>query len=457
MGKPVTTDPTKMVLDEIAELKAQNNRWGPVFEDMLKQLKEPASKAGMTPAALLHAMANQPKGGNPYFSTPGGVGRMPHGSKTLGPDFGKMLAALVGYQDPKLANYTNQNDINKLFEPESKGGFGVTKAALAEGSGVTGGYTVPPQFAMNLMELAVEESIVEGRASSLPLTNRTLQVPYLDQFETVSAGQSPFLGGMVATWSSEASTRVETEPTFNAFELTAWELSFYCLASNTLLADSAIALEALLTQLFKSAIAWYTDWAYLQGDGVGKPTGIAGHAATIGVARQTASRFTFQDAVKMHERASYLLTNENKVAWLCHPSVEHQLWLMNDQSGATAGTGRLVYTPIDAGAQSAIFSGSGIQPRGKLLGLPVIFTEKVNKLGTATVGGDVYLIDFSRYLLGKRSDLVVDFSTQVRFLNNQVAWRVLWRGDGAPWFRSPITLVDPAGGTFQVSYAVRLV
>src|SRR5690348_1091731 len=118
--------------------------------------------------------------------------------------------------------------------------------ALAESSGITGGYTVPPMFAQQLQMLAIEESVVMGMATSMPLTSRTLLVPSLDQTTVNSAGVSNLLSGVQMQWLAEAATRPETEPQFRQTELTAWELSGYAVASNTLLADNAVGLDAVL-------------------------------------------------------------------------------------------------------------------------------------------------------------------------------------------------------------------
>src|SRR5262249_38160018 len=95
------------------------------------------------------------------------------------------------------------------------------------------------------------------------------------------------------------------------------------------------------------------------------------------------------------------------------------------------GAGRLIWASIDQGAAQDF--------PGTILGRPVYFTEKVPKLGTK---GDLGLYDLSKYLLGKRMELEISVSPHVRFLNNQMAWRVVWRGDGQPWLNNAITLAD---------------
>jgi HK97 family phage major capsid protein len=79
-----------------------------------------------------------------------------------------------------------------------------TKAALGESSGVTGGYTVPPEFYQQLMTLIAENSFIRPRAFVLPMASATLQLPYLDVTTVQSAGVSPFFGGVQMYWTAEA-------------------------------------------------------------------------------------------------------------------------------------------------------------------------------------------------------------------------------------------------------------
>jgi HK97 family phage major capsid protein len=101
------------------------------------------------------------------------------------------------------------------------------KAALTTQVGTQGGYTVPEEFLPRLLALATENAVVRPRATIIPMTSRTVQVPCLDATTVQSAGDSAFLGGLVARWTEEASSLTETEPTFRQVELVAHELSGY--------------------------------------------------------------------------------------------------------------------------------------------------------------------------------------------------------------------------------------
>lgn len=134
------------------------------------------------------------------------------------------------------------------------------------------------------------------------MATRTVQVPVLDVTTAPSAGDTAFLGGVVARWTEEATTLNETEPTFKQVDLTNYELSGYSKLSNTLLQDSAVGLEAFLFQLFSKAIAWYEDYAFLRGNGVAKPLGVLNWAGLISVTRSAASAFALADAAGMLAR-----------------------------------------------------------------------------------------------------------------------------------------------------------
>jgi len=54
------------------------------------------------------------------------------------------------------------------------------KAALAESSGVTGGYTVPPDFYQQILLIAGEEATFRQFAFVQPMASATMQFPFLD-------------------------------------------------------------------------------------------------------------------------------------------------------------------------------------------------------------------------------------------------------------------------------------
>jgi HK97 family phage major capsid protein len=303
------------------------------------------------------------------------------------------------------------------------------KAAMAEASGVTGGYIVPPDFYTQLLAIAAEDNFFRKYAFVQPMASATLQFPFLDITTVQSAGVSPFFGGVQAYWTEEAQTRTETEPQFKMMELKAHELSGYSVSSNVLLQDAAFGLEKFLMMLFGRAVAWYEQYAFLQGNGVGKPQGVLGASASIAVNRGTASHFSFADVGGM--LAHLLPSSYNKAVWAISPTVVSDLLQLKD------GANRAIFLSIDQGVTRA--------PTWKLLNLPVFITEMLPALGTK---GDVMLLDPSLYVIGDRMSLEIAASEHVNFLKNQMTWRFVQRVDGQPWMDKPVTLQD---GTSTVS------
>ena len=310
------------------------------------------------------------------------------------------------------------------------------KAALAEASGVTGGYVVPPEFYQGLMQISAEDTFFRQRAFVMPMASATLMFPYLDITTVQAAGVSPFFGGVQMFWTEEAQTRTETEPQFKQMELKAHELSGYAVSSNVLLQDAAFGLEKFLMTLFGKAVGWFEEYAFLQGNGVGKPIGVLNAGAAIkcggasgGGTRKTANQVQYADVATMLSRL--LPMSQKRALWACNPYVLPQLLQLSDAGG------RLVWVPNQAGAQDKV--------PGTLFGLPVVTTEKLPTLGTA---GDVILIDPALYVIGDRMQIEIAASEHVNFLKNQMTWRVVERVDGQPWLEKPITLQD---GSTQVS------
>lgn len=370
--------------------------------------------------------------------------------------FGPALCKMAALANPNcgivlpgnygLEQFEKEHGFTTLQKARSEGVKGINgevrKTALAEGSGLTGGYIVPPQFMNELLTIAAEDAFIEPRAKVLPMTSRTAQWPTLDITTVPAGGTSPYFGGILGSWQPEAATINETEPQFKQSEWTAWDLVLYTLSSNQLLADNGIGLDALLTQLFGAAMTFYKELAFLQGKGAGSsmPLGVLNAPATYVQNRTTSNKFLYPDAAAM---MSHLQIRSWKDAcWVMHQSVLPQLLLMHDYTGASNVGNRLVWVnpvmPGDVGPAASAM------PNAFLNGLPLFFTEKVPALGTK---GDVMLIDWSRYVIGMRLDIQIDVSPHYQFRNNQLAWRVVCRLDGRPWLSGPI--VDQSGWTIS--------
>lgn len=327
----------------------------------------------------------------------------------------------------------------------------IVKTALAESSGITGGYGVPPQYMEELQRLAVENTIIGARARRLPMSTATLTVPSLDHTTVYGAGISAFLAGVQGTWASEAGTINESEPQFRQTELRANQLSLFMVVSNVLMQDQVVNLDALVTELLTEADAWYSDYAYIRGNGAGQPLGIQNAAATIQVTRQSSGHITFQDIRQMFSKIIY--NNFEDMVWVGHPAIVDDIIGLNDTSGAAPsgdiGRGRLIWQPYDQGARENIRGFRGKQAFGRLLGIDLYLSEKLPNKGSL---GDLMLADAAKYLIGERLDVQIEASPHPYFKTYQTVIRAVSRKDGQPWLNNAVTLAD--GTATQSPFAI---
>ncbi|MFQ3650351.1 MAG: phage major capsid protein [Gemmataceae bacterium] len=296
------------------------------------------------------------------------------------------------------------------------------KAAMSTQGGATGGYLVPTEFHDRLMQLVAERSVVRPRATVIPMAGREMEIPAIDVTTPPSAGDSAMLGGVVARWTEEGTALTPSEPNLKQIKLTNYELSGYSKVSNTLLADAqAVGLDTLLMQLFSRAIAWYEDYAFLRGNGVGKPLGILEWPGLISVARSAPSAVELDDIAALYARLLPPATDRSLV-WAVHPTVLVKLLTMSK-------------------GDNVLMLGNDVrnQPRWRILGHEVVLSEKLPPLNNQ---GDILLMDLSHYLIGDRQQLEIAYSEHVAFLSNQSVWRFVSRVAGQPWLRDKVTLTN---------------
>lgn len=289
------------------------------------------------------------------------------------------------------------------------------KAGLVEGTDTTGGFLVPEEFRAQVLMQALETTVVRrGGATVMPMTTDTLNIPKVKDI----SHESSVHGGVVAYWTEEAGDKTIKEPTFGKLKLIAHKLTGYTYASDELLADSAIGLEALLIQLFGDTIGWYEDYAFLRGSGVGQPLGVLNSGALISPFRSALNTVALADIAAVWSRM--LPSSHTRAVWIASSTTMPQLLQL--------ATTSLTWLSVNQGLADA--------PPSQLLGRPLFFSEKVPTLGSV---GDIGLYDLSKYLIGDRQDLTIASSIHLRFLSDETAWRFVKRVDGQPWVDSAFT------------------
>jgi HK97 family phage major capsid protein len=288
----------------------------------------------------------------------------------------------------------------------------------------SGGFLIPEIMRSELLQLALEDSIVRSRATVIPMSTLSVPIPTVDD----TSHASSLFGGVVFYWAEESSSITETTASFSQIKLTAKKLAGFFKVPNELLAD-APAFSGWFDTKVPQGLAWYEDLGFMTETGVGTPEGFINCPASVQVAKesgQAASTILWENIVKMYARM--LPTSLKNAVWICSIDTFPELATMALSVGTGGG-------PVWIGNFGGGQGGKDIPPV-TILGRPVIFTEKVPALGTT---GDINFVDLSYYLIGDRQQLEVAASEHFAFQNAQTAYRLIERVDGRPWLQTALT------------------
>jgi HK97 family phage major capsid protein len=296
-----------------------------------------------------------------------------------------------------------------------------------------GGFLVPESLRSTLLQTSLETSIVRPRAMVVPMETARVPFPVLDSTTNVSS----VFGGMIAYWTEESAQLQRSSAKFGRVVLDAKKLTGYSVVPNELFADSILSFAAFLAQTWPKAISFAEDSAFFDGTGVGEPLGFMRGDARVQVTKeagQAADTIVWENIVKMFARM--LPTSLGNAIWVANIETFPELATMAQEVG-TGGSG--------------IWINNGQEgPPARILGRPVIFTEKANALGDA---GDINFVDLSYYLIGDRQQMQMATSEHVAFDEDGTAVRIIERADGRPWLNSAIT---PKKGSNTLSPIVQI-
>lgn len=289
-----------------------------------------------------------------------------------------------------------------------------------------GGFLVQADHSTALLELVHDAGDIMSRTRRIPISANSngIKLPAIDESSRVDGSR---WGGVQAYWANEADAATGTKPKFREIEMSLKKLFGLGYVTEELLADST-ALASVMTQAFTEEIAFKAENAIVNGTGAGQPLGIINSGALVSIAKesgQAASTVVTANVLNMLARLPR--RSARNAIWLINQDILPQLWQLTLGSG-TAVT--LLYAPPGQGtsAQNA--------PYGTLLGRPVFPVEYCSTLGTK---GDIFLCDLSQYLMIDKGGIAQAASMHVRFLNDEMTFRWIYRLDGQPAWNVPVT------------------
>jgi HK97 family phage major capsid protein len=298
----------------------------------------------------------------------------------------------------------------------------------------SGGFLIPEIMRSELLQLALEDSIVRSRATVIPMSTLRVPIPTVDDTSHVSS----LFGGVTFYWTEESAALTESQATFGRVVLDAKKLTGFFKVPNELLAD-APAFSSWFDTRVPAGLAWAEDVAFMTETGAGTPQGFINSPASVSVAKesgQPTGTIVWENIVKMYARM--LPTSLKNAVWIAAIDTFPELATMALAVGTGGG-------PIWMGSFAGGYGGADTPPMS-ILGRPVIFTEKVPALSTT---GDINFVDLSYYLIGDRQAVAVAASDQFAFQNDQTAYRIIERVDGRPWLQSALTPHNNSSNTLS--------
>lgn len=296
---------------------------------------------------------------------------------------------------------------------------------MVQGIREDGGVLVPPAFSREVWDGAqgMSDSLLQYcDVVTVDAGVDSITTPAIN--ETSRADGSRW-GGIRGYWKGELTQMSESRPKFRDVKIEPQELYVLAYISDKLLKRAPGAASQILLRAAADEINFKLGDAIMNGDGVGKPLGVIGHASVVGISKQTgqaAATIVKQNIDKMWARchASY----RRNAVWFINQDCEPQL----EELAAEVGTGGMpVYLPP---------GGISETPNARLKGRPVVPIEYCATLGTS---GDIVLANLSAYRVGIRGGVDQAESMHLKFDYAQTAFRFIFEADGQPMLHSAIT------------------
>lgn len=267
--------------------------------------------------------------------------------------------------------------------------------ALQVGTDTEGGYLVPDEFERMLIEKLRDQNVMRTLATVITSASGDKNIPVVTNHGS-------------AAWIDEEGAYGESDEEFGKATLSAWKVGRIIKVSEELLYDAFFNLEGYLASEFARCIGVAEEVAFINGDGVKKPTGVMG-SAEIGVTAASAAAITADELVDVFY--SLRRPYRRRATWLMADSTAKVIRKLKD------GDGQYIWQP---GLQAG-------QP-DRLLGRPVEISDDVPAI--AASARVIALGDFSFYWISDREGTVFQRLNELYAVNGQVGFKGRRRVDG---------------------------
>lgn len=267
---------------------------------------------------------------------------------------------------------------NKAFEAEKQEKAfsemlhtGIPTNSVKRGSDGSGGYLVPDTFEKRIIEALERENLLRRLGTTIKTTN-DMKIPKV-------------IGKAEATWVQENNGTPISDVTYGEILLGAHKLARKTIVSDEMLQDAAFDIEKYILQNAVKIIAKTEEDAFFNGDGNGKPTGLA-HQAEISAQYENISDINLDNILDL-------------IHSLKTPYRKNAVFVMSDEMES-----QLRKLKIYRGNQAWELALEKGFP-DKLLGYPVYATSALNLRGQEHV--PLFFGDFKYFWIGDRGKRTV--------------------------------------------------
>ncbi len=299
-----------------------------------------------------------------------------------------------------------------------------------------GGFLVGEELSGELLGSAFETGILASRVRRRTLTGPVNRYRANAYDETSRADGSRY-GGIRAYWTGEAESITSSKPKFRQIDLELGKLTGLYYATDELLQDAA-ALDQEIRDAFASEFGFKIDDAILNGDGAGKPLGILNSPALVTQDKesgQTADTIVTANILSMYSR---WLGRRSDGVWVTNRNTFPQLGTLSVDTGTGGASVGLLGNDVSQG------------PNQRLLNMTLLEMEQAATLGDL---GDLMLLDPRQYVWVDKGGVQSAVSIHVKFVEDEVVYRFIYRCDGQP---IPASAVTPFKGALNRSPFVTL-
>ncbi len=313
-------------------------------------------------------------------------------------------------------NRTREIRMLERDQPE----FRAAGTGQVQGIASEGGMFLTGSVAVDIMDRGFNNTAVLPRCRRVTLGAGEAWADLIDIDETSRATGSR-QGGIRVYTEAELGTYSESMTKFRKIRVEPKKLTGLLYLSEEMDMNAPLMGQEV-SRLFMNDFAFKMQDQVIEGTGAGQAMGIKGADVSISIDKET-------------DQAALSIVTPNILAMIERFEGTAPIWVYN--KNCFSQLMQMTYDVGTGGVLSKLFSppllADGI---GTIWGFPAIPIEQAETCGTA---GDLWLADFSKYIVADKGDVLQSVSIHVKFLFGQIALRFTKYFDGRPRHESPLT------------------